>query len=141
MTEIGKATETELAAIEALETACFSCPRSRDEIGRALGNFSAAFCDGVFAGYADLTAVLDEGYIGNIAVVPAFRRRGVGAALLGELLRQGEAAKLAFLTLEVRAQNMPARRLYEKCGFETVGVRKKVYEKPTDDAIIMTCYL
>ena len=47
---------------------------------------------------------------------------------------------LAFLTLEVRQSNAPARALYESCGFAVVGTRRGYYEKPREDALLMTFY-
>ena len=88
-------------------------------------------------GYAGLHAVLDEGYIDNVAVAPEYRRQGIADALIGAFTRFGEA-RLAFLTLEVRAGNDPAITLYEKHGFYEVGRRKDYYDDPKEDAVLMT---
>ena len=93
--------------------------------------------DGGVLGYAGLQVVLDEGYIDNIAVEPNARRHGVADELLDVFCRFGEA-NLAFLTLEVRASNAPAIALYEKYGFQRAGLRPKYYDKPREDAVIMT---
>lgn len=93
--------------------------------------------DGTVLGYAGLQAVLDEGYINNVAVAPAYRRRGVAGALIAALVRFGEA-KLSFLTLEVRASNAPAIALYEKYGFTQAGRRKNYYDDPREDALLLT---
>ena len=93
--------------------------------------------EGNILGYAGLHVILDEGYIDNVAVEPDARRHGVASALLEVLCRFG-AAKLAFLTLEVRASNAPAIALYEKYGFQRAGLRPKYYDKPREDAVIMT---
>ena len=130
----------DLAAIAALEAACFSFPRSEDYIVHSLDEFIVAERDGRFLGYADAVALLDEGYMGNIAVLPGHRGEGVGNELLTALLHWGREKNLRFLTLEVREQNLPARSLYEKHGFEVVGLRKNYYEKPTDNAVLMTYY-
>lgn len=89
-------------------------------------------------GYVWCRFVLDEGEIGNIAVLPAERRRGVAAALLGSLLAEAERRGAAQLALEVRESNRAALSLYEKYGFLPVGKRKNYYEKPAEDAILMT---
>ena len=130
----------DLAAVAALEASCFSFPRSEDYIAHSLDEFLVAERDGGFLGYADAVALLDEGYMGNIAVLPEHRGEGVGDTLLTALLRWGREKNLSFLTLEVREQNLPARSLYEKHGFEVVGLRKNYYEKPTDNAVLMTFY-
>ena len=135
-------TEELIPQIAALERECFSHPWSEDMLREALWNECAVIVaavaeDGTVVGYAGLQTVLDEGYIGNVAVAPAYRRQGVGDELIAAFVRFG-AAKLAFLTLEVRASNTPAIRLYEKHGFREVGRRKNYYDDPKEDAILMT---
>ena len=89
-------------------------------------------------GYVWCRFVLDEGEIGNVATAPEERRRGVAAALLSALFAEAERRDAAQLGLEVRESNRAARSLYEKTGFLTVGKRKNYYEKPVEDAILMT---
>ena len=84
-------------------------------------------------GYVWARFVLDEGDIGNDS-----RRRGIGAALMEALFAESERRGAAVLQLEVRESNLAARRLYEKNGFEIVGKRKNYYEKPAEDAILMS---
>ena len=128
--------------IAELERECFSAPWSEAMLTEALFDAQASFIvaeseDGGLLGYAGLHVVLDEGYIDNVAVDPAYRRQGIADALIDTFVRFG-AAKLAFLTLEVRASNEPAIALYRKHGFEEVGRRKDYYTKPKEDAVIMT---
>ncbi len=133
--------ERHLAGIAAVERACFRRPWSeeglREELGR--GIFLAAVEKGSVIGYVGCQTVLDEGYITNVAVLPAFRRCGVAERLLRELIRQAEG--FAFLTLEVRESNAAAAALYQKMGFSSVGVRKAFYVDPAEDAVLMTRYL
>ena len=89
--------------------------------------------EGNVLGYAGLHAILDEGYIDNVAVEPDARRHGVASALLDVFCRFGQA-HLSFLTLEVRASNAPAIALYEKLGFREVGRRKNYYRAEHEDA-------
>ena len=131
-----------LSAIADLERACFSHPWSEAMLAEALYNDAACFIvaqgeDGSVLGYAGLHVILDEGYIDNVAVDPAYRRQGVADALIGAFTRFGEA-KLAFLTLEVRASNDKAISLYTKNGFVQEGRRKDYYKDPKEDAILMT---
>ena len=128
--------------IAALERACFSHPWSEAMLEEALFDPQACFLaaedeEGNILGYAGLHAILDEGYIDNIAVEEAARRHGVASALLDVFCRFG-AAHLTFLTLEVRASNTPAVALYEKFGFREAGRRKDYYDDPKEDAVIMT---
>jgi ribosomal-protein-alanine acetyltransferase len=89
-------------------------------------------------GYAGLQVVLDEGYVTNIAVTEKARKRGIGSALTERILSAGREKALSFVSLEVRASTSAAISLYEKFGFKAVGVRKRFYANPTEDAIIMT---
>jgi ribosomal-protein-alanine N-acetyltransferase len=128
--------------IAALERTCFSHPWTEAMLQEELWNESAVIIaavadDGTVVGYAGLQTVLDEGYINNVAVDPRFRRQGVADELISAFVRFGKA-KLAFLTLEVRATNAPAIALYMKHGFAQVGRRKDYYDDPKEDAILMT---
>jgi len=132
-----------LDQVAELERRCFSDPWSRRMLSEHLENECAATLvaqgeDGTVLGYAGLLVVLDEGYITNVAVAPEYRRQGIASALLEVFQRFGEANALAFLTLEVRASNAPARALYTRHGYAEVGCRKNYYEHPKEDAIIMT---
>lgn len=128
--------------VAALERACFSRPWSEAMLENELWNDSAVVIvaegeDGTVLGYAGLQTVLDEGYINNVAVAEAYRRQGVADELIAAFVRFGQA-KLAFLTLEVRASNAPAIALYAKHGFAEAGRRKNYYDDPKEDAILMT---
>ncbi|MBJ3813550.1 ribosomal-protein-alanine N-acetyltransferase [Shimwellia pseudoproteus] len=95
--------------------------------------------DGVMAGFAITQIVLDEATLFNIAVDPAYQRRGLGRALLTELISQLEQRDVLTLWLEVRASNAGAIALYESLGFNEATIRRNYY--PTaegrEDAIIM----
>ncbi len=128
--------------ILALEQTCFSVPWTESMLTDALYDPQASFIvaedeEGNILGYAGLHAILDEGYIDNVAVEPDARRHGVASALLEVFCRFG-AANLSFLTLEVRASNAAAIGLYEKYGFHRAGLRPGYYQKPREDAVIMT---
>ena len=125
-----------------LEQTCFSVPWTEGMLTDALFDPQASFIvaeddGGNVIGYAGLHAILDEGYIDNVAVEPDARRHGVASALL-EVFCRFAAANLAFLTLEVRASNSAAIGLYEKHGFQRAGLRPGYYQKPKEDAVIMT---
>lgn len=135
--------ERHLAALAAIEEACFHAPWSesmlREELGK--GIFLVAERDGQAVGYVGCQTVLDEGYITNVAVSPDYRRQGIARTLIDALAVQARARELAFVTLEVRASNAPAIALYEGAGFVRVGVRKNFYTAPTEDAVLMTLFL
>lgn len=95
-------------------------------------------CTGEIAGYCGMWTVLGEGNITNIAVSPSYRRSGVAEALLKELERRARLKDVTIFFLEVRQSNEAAKRLYEKLGYSPIGVRKRFYEKPVEDAIVMS---
>ena len=81
-------------------------------------------------GYVWARFVLDEGDIGNVAVAPDSRRRGIGAALLKALFAESERRGAAVLQLEVRESNTLAIALYRSFGFVPVGLRPRYYQDP-----------
>ncbi len=137
--------EADLPAVLRMETLCFSDPWSegvfRSALRDGLSRWLGAELEGRLIGYAGMQSVLDEGYVDNLAVDPAFRRRGAASALLRACLREAEARQLRFLSLEVRAGNAPAIALYAAHGFSEVGRRRGYYLRPPEDALIMTRFL
>ncbi|MGE0446701.1 MAG: ribosomal protein S18-alanine N-acetyltransferase [Vicinamibacterales bacterium] len=89
------------------------------------------------AGFCAFWLVFDEIHINNIAMRPAFRGRGIGTALMHHVLAEGRARGARRATLEVRASNEAARRLYERLGFYVAGARKNYYSQPVEDALIL----
>ena len=88
-------------------------------------------------GYAGIWLMVDEAHITTFAVHPDFRRRRVGERMLQRLFEIAAAMNAEWLTLEVRASNLPAQRLYEKYGFRRAGVRRRYYSDNNEDALIM----
>ena len=131
-------------AIAALEQTCFSEPWSAAALAEELDNPHAVFCVAVegesVLGYVGMHHLVDEGFITNVAVSPAARRRGVARALLAHLAAYGTAHSLYRITLEVRVGNTPARTLYESEGYKLDGIRPKFYSRPTEDAAIYSLY-
>jgi ribosomal-protein-alanine N-acetyltransferase len=125
-----------------LENLCFSLPWAEETLRSQIsgeGNiFLVALDNDAVIGYIGLLFVLDEGYISNVAVSPAYRRQGVGRALIEALLQRAEKLGLSFVTLEVRASNTAAQALYADCGFLVAGLRRSYYEGPREDAVLMT---
>ncbi|MCU1257537.1 MAG: rimI [Bryobacterales bacterium] len=72
----------------------------------------------------------DEAEILNLAVDPAFRRRGAATALVAAVPR-------SMIFLEVRESNHAALSFYRKAGFTTAGVRFGYYHSPPESAIVM----
>jgi ribosomal-protein-alanine N-acetyltransferase len=88
--------------------------------------------------YAGLWLMVDEAHVTTFAVLPAYRRRGIGGLLLTELMALAADLGAAVCTLEVRLSNAAARKLYEEFGFRPVGVRPRYYSDNGEDALIMT---
>ena len=136
--------QSHIAAIAAIEQACFSEPWSAAALAEELDNPPAVFLAAVegesVLGYVGMHHVVDEGFITNVAVAPDARRRGVARALLAALAAYGREHALYRITLEVRVGNTPARALYEGEGYVLDGVRPKFYSHPTEDAAIYSLY-
>lgn len=128
-----------LARIEKL---CFSKPWSYDALAEELANplavYYVAELDNQTVGYAGMQHIIDEGYINNIGVDPAYRRRGIATLLLRKLDEYAVENGLKLLTLEVRRSNLPAVGIYLREGFDEQGVRPGFYQAPDEDALIMT---
>ena len=141
MIEILKMQSTHIPQIAALEKLCFSEPWSENSISGELDNplslWLVAVDGDCVAGYVGSQSVMGETDMMNIAVSPDYRRQGVAAALIEELVRQLKVGGNHCLTLEVRASNDGAIKLYEKLGFAQVGRRPNYYRIPKEDALIL----
>jgi [ribosomal protein S18]-alanine N-acetyltransferase len=81
--------------------------------------------------------IIDEIHIATFAVDPAYRRQGIAQRLLAHTLIDGLKSGGEKGFLEVREGNLAARRLYEKFGFENIGIRKKYYKDTGENAVMM----
>jgi ribosomal-protein-alanine N-acetyltransferase len=128
--------ESHIKGVAELENACFAHPWSKQGLEQELNNpnavFRVAVIDGKVAAYAGMHTVEGEGSITNVAVLPAFRRRGIAAMLLLSLEKG-----MASIALEVRKSNEAAITLYTKLGYKVMGERKGFYRDPAEDALIM----
>ncbi|MEV5239921.1 ribosomal protein S18-alanine N-acetyltransferase [Streptomyces cinnamoneus] len=88
-------------------------------------------------GYAGLAAIDGTGDVQTIAVAKEHWSTGLGARLLAELLTTATAFECHEVLLEVRVDNTRAQRLYERFGFEPVGVRRGYYQPGNVDALVM----
>lgn len=93
------------------------------------------------AGYIVARETAGELHINNFAVRSEFRRRGIGATLLNQVLREASQRKANAAFLEVRSTNHAAQALYEKCGFRAIARRANYYSEPREDAVVMSLEL
>lgn len=141
---IEKMTAACIDAVAAIEAECFSHPWSKKNLEESLEKENSLFLvaveDEKVIGYVGMEVIVDEGYIFNVAVSADYRRRGVGYALVRELVTYSMKNSLCFITLEVRESNSAAISLYSKFGFIKAGERKNYYSDPTEAAVLMTKY-
>lgn len=139
---IERMTNKTVRAVSEIETACFTSPWSYDAFLSELSNpmsvtFVALEIETV-VGFINLSFVLDEGSVNNVAVLPSCRGSGIGERLVRQAIAFCADHDIKVLTLEVRKSNAPAISLYEKLDFRQVGMRKNFYTLPTEDALLMT---
>lgn len=124
-----------------IEAECFSMPWSEKSLKECLLNGRSFYLVAEYGqeiiGHCGLHPVCGEGEITNVAVLPRYRKSGIGSELLAELLRLGKEQGVQAFTLEVRVSNEAAIRLYQKYDFQSEGIRKGFYDKPKEDALIM----
>lgn len=88
-------------------------------------------------GYCGLWVVLEDGHITNVAVLPEYRGRKLGEALMMQTLELAKALGAQRVSLEVRVTNVVAQGLYRKLGFQNGGIRKRYYTDNNEDALVM----
>jgi ribosomal-protein-alanine N-acetyltransferase len=126
-----------------IELACFSAPWTRGQFERQLAEpqvlARGAFCPrrGLLEGYLIAWPTMGEVHLMNLAVHPARRRRGIGGALLDELLDRADDAGWSPVWLEVRPTNQPALALYASRNFTIVGRRPEYYVDTGEDALLL----
>ncbi len=133
-------TEAHLDGVAALEQAIFAEPWSRDALKLLLTDEAIGFVcveNETIAAYGGMLLTPFDGQVTNIAVHPAFRRRGMGSAILRAMCDEATVLGLEQISLEVRASNEAAIALYLRHGFYEAGVRRRFYKNPSEDARIM----
>ena len=133
--------EKHVAQVAELEKLCFSDPWSENSIASELNNklslWLVADDNGAVLGYVGSQTVMDESDMMNIAVHPDHRKQGIATGLIVSLVEELRKKGSRCLTLEVRASNESAIRLYHMMEFREVGRRKNYYRNPREDALIL----
>ncbi len=139
--EIVPLAQEHLDQVDAIERACFRRPWSRglflEELRLPLAMDRVALVGSQVAAYCCLWLVAGEAQVQNIAVHPAFQRRGLGRFLLLRVLGQARAAGATRVNLEVRTGNIAALSLYESLGFCLEGRRPRYYQPEGEDALLL----
>jgi len=136
-------TLADVPAVHAIERASFPVPwpeyAFKQEVQtNRLAHYYVVRAGDQTVGYAGMWLMVDEAHITTFAILPLWRRRGVGGRLMVELMRAARELDARVMTLEVRLSNHPARALYGKFGFRPVGLRPRYYSDNGEDALIMT---
>ncbi|MBX7161120.1 MAG: ribosomal protein S18-alanine N-acetyltransferase [Acidimicrobiia bacterium] len=136
---------THLDAVLRIEEAVYPTPWSRSLFESELSKLSTrayyvAHEGQRLCGYGGLLMAGDEAHVATVAVDPAFQRRGMATRLMLHLSVAALERGASTATLEVRADNTAAQRLYARFGYMPVGVRRGYYVVDGEriDAVIMT---
>jgi len=140
--ELRRLDARDLDAVAEIERASYPTPWShamfaaelRKPSSLAIGAFAA---EAGLVGYAFVSRYVDAWHVMNVAVDPAWRRRGVASLLLDRLFELTATEGRRGYTLEVRVSNHAAIRLYERFGFRSKGIRRSYYTDNREDALIM----
>jgi ribosomal-protein-alanine N-acetyltransferase len=140
---VSEMTAQDIPAVHAIESASFPTPwppyAFREEIEtNRMARYLVVRAGPRVIAYAGIWLMVDEAHVTTFAVLPAYRRRGIGGLLLSELMAMSADLGAAVCTLEVRLTNAAARQLYQEFGFRPVGVRPRYYSDNGEDALIMT---
>jgi ribosomal-protein-alanine N-acetyltransferase len=151
-------TTDDLDAVQAVEATAYPHPWSRRHFADSLAAGYAAVMllgeatpgevvypprtDGRWlVGYLIAMPGVDEAHLLNITVAPAHQRQGWARCLLDALVLWSRGQRAQCLWLEVRQSNQGARRVYERYGFQQVGLRRAYYPAAPigrEDAVVMS---
>ncbi|WP_027410629.1 ribosomal protein S18-alanine N-acetyltransferase [Anoxybacteroides tepidamans] len=125
-----------------IEKASFTLPWSREAFYNELvhnqyAKYIVMEHDGRIIGYCGMWVVIDEAHITNVAVLPEYRGKKLGEALMRTMMETAKQLGAVTMTLEVRVSNHVAQSLYRKLGFLNGGIRKQYYPDNQEDALVM----
>ncbi|MEP7379658.1 MAG: ribosomal protein S18-alanine N-acetyltransferase, partial [Chloroflexota bacterium] len=122
----------DVPAVHEIETASFPSPwpdyAFRQELQtNKMAHYLVVRSGSETVAYGGLWLMFDEAHITTFAVLPEWRRQGIGGRLMLGLMDVALTLNARVMTLEVRLSNRPARELYGRFGFKPVGVRPRYY--------------
>ncbi len=134
----------DIEAVAMIEKLCFRSPWTQGMLRGELRNKAAHYhvleYENEVIAYAGMWVVFDEAHITNVAVLPAYRRRGLANIIMLRSMQSAAFLGAKSMTLEVRTSNIGAQTLYEKLDFDHAGLRKGYYTDTGEDAILMWNY-
>lgn len=134
--------EKDIDQVLEIEHLSFATPWSREAFYNELHNNKFAIyivleMEQKIIGYCGVWIVVDEAHITNVAILPEYRGKKLGDALMGKLIEVAREKGAKTMTLEVRVSNIIAQSLYRKYGFQNGGIRKNYYSDNQEDALVM----
>ncbi|GAA5234725.1 ribosomal-protein-alanine N-acetyltransferase [Verticiella sediminum] len=132
----------DLDEVAAIEKTIYTHPWTRGNFADSLAAGNHAWVvreEGCLVGYCLVMDTPDDAHLLNISVADEAQHRGIGRGLLEWVAMQARAAGLPSVLLEVRVSNERARRMYERAGYERIGLRRGYYPAidGREDAIVM----
>ena len=136
------ATSADVNAVTAIERECFTLPWSRGSFANLVRSPGVEFLvavaeNGDVRGYAITLQAIEACELANLAVTGTSRGQGVGRLLLNAAIDGARAHEAHEIFLEVRASNTSAQALYASVGFREVARRRRYYDKPVEDALVL----
>ena len=134
--------EHDLDAVLSIELRSYTFPWTRGNFQDCLDSgyrCEVAEQGGVLLGYSVLSTGAGEGHVLNCCVSPAWQGRGIGSELMRRLMAGAKSFGVSTLFLEVRPSNRRGIELYDRLGFEAIGLRRGYYpaEEGREDALVM----
>ena len=142
MVKTRKMTVEDIDRVFEIESQSFKTPWSKESFytevkKNTLATYLVLTLDEVVIGFGGMWLIMDEIHITNVAVAPEHRGQGYSKTLINDMIKYAKEKGFQHMTLEVRVSNSVAIALYEKFGFESVGVRPKYYVDTGEDALVM----
>lgn len=141
MVKIEKMTLEDIEQIMEIENQSFKVPWKINDFIETLEYENIVFLvakdNNNVVGYCGVYMSVDQADIANVAVSSLYRRKGIAQKLVADILSIAQRRTIKEVFLEVRQSNISAISLYEKMGFEQIGIRKAYYSNPKEDALLM----
>ena len=131
----------DVPAVAEIERICFRSPWTErmfmSELKNRLACYHVVEHAGKLIAYAGMWTFLDEAHITNVAVLPEYRRQGLGTKVMLWSMEAAHRRKATKMTLEVRVSNLGAQAMYANVGFAVAGRRKRYYSDTGEDALVL----